>query len=87
MTEHDRIFLGAAIFLAQSERIRGGLGKHPLAASSTSKASRKEISKAIEWAASLENAVETRHAIPNMHIVYAPPLPGEATPEGRLAPE
>ena len=71
MTEDDRIFVGAAIFLAQSERLRGGPGKNPLSASPTSKASRREITKAIEWAASLETEIKKRNAIPV--VVFDPP--------------
>ena len=81
MTEDDRIFAGAAIFLAQSERIRGGQGKRPLAASSTSKASTKEIRKAIQWAVILENEVQTRNATPTFAIGFEPPpdRPGTET--------
>jgi len=80
MTDDDRIFVGAAIFLAQSERIRGGSGKKPLAASPTSKASRKDIGKAIAWSASLETELQKRNATPT--VVYNPPLaPGTETVE------
>jgi hypothetical protein len=59
MDEHDRIFLAAAIFLAQTEKIRGGPGRDRLTEGSpTAKDSRRVMGRAIKWAASLENEVK-----------------------------